>query len=105
MCTFIAYIRNSAMTTIKVSVREFREHTASFLESDTPPAVAKRGGTLGVNVPTCREHLKAAELSQRKAAADALAKALADVDEEEQVAEFKELRRRGMGTARRDDRL
>jgi antitoxin (DNA-binding transcriptional repressor) of toxin-antitoxin stability system len=93
------------MTTIRVGVREFREHTASFLKSDTPVAVTKRGETLGVYVPTRRKHLKAAELSELKAAADRLAKALADVDEKELVAEFKELRRRGKGAARRDDRL
>jgi hypothetical protein len=36
------------MTTIKVGVREFRERIASFLESDTPVAVTRRGETLGV---------------------------------------------------------
>ncbi len=55
------------MTTIKVGVREFREHTASFLESDTPVAVTKRRETLGVYVSTRRKHLKAAELSDVKA--------------------------------------
>jgi hypothetical protein len=44
------------MTTIKVGVREFRERIASFLESDTPVAVTKRGETLGVYVPTNRKH-------------------------------------------------
>jgi hypothetical protein len=34
------------MTIIKVGVREFRERIASFLESDTPVAVARRGETL-----------------------------------------------------------
>ena len=47
----------------------------------------------------------AAELSELKAAADRLAKALADVDEEELVAEFEELCRCGKGAARRDNRL
>jgi hypothetical protein len=76
-------------------VREFRERIASFLESDTPVAVTKHGETLGVYVPTRRKHPKTAELSELRAAADRLAKALADVDEEELVAEFKEVRRRG----------
>ena len=31
------------MSTIKVGVREFRERIASFLESDTPVAVTRRG--------------------------------------------------------------
>ena len=34
-----------AMSTIKVGVREFRERIASFLESDTPVAVTRRGET------------------------------------------------------------
>jgi hypothetical protein len=83
------------MTTIKVGVREFRERIASFLESDIPVAVTRRGETLGVYVPTRRKRPKVAELSELKAAADRLAKALEGVDEEEVVAEFKELRRKG----------
>src|SRR6266404_3732513 len=83
------------MPTIKVGVREFRERIATFLESDTPVAVTRRGETLGVYVPTRRKQPKAADLSELKAAADRLAEALADVDEEEFVANFKQLRRRG----------
>jgi hypothetical protein len=88
------------MATIKVGVREFRERIASFLESDTPFAVTRRGETLGVYVSTRRKRPKAADTSELKAAADRLAKAPADVDEEEVVAEFKELRRRGKGGTR-----
>lgn len=88
------------MTAIKVGVREFRERIASFLESDTPVAVTRRGETVGVYVPTRRKHSKTAELSELKAAADSLAKALADVDEEELAAEFKEARQRGKNAAR-----
>ena len=88
------------MATIKVGVREFRERIASFLESDTPVAVTRRGDTLGVYVPTRRKRPKTAELSELRAAADRLAKALEDVDEEQLVVEFKELRRRGKSTAR-----
>ena len=76
------------MATIKVGVREFRERIASFLESDTPVAVTRRGETLGVYVPTRRRYPKTAELSELRAAADRLAKALADVNEEELVAEW-----------------
>ena len=83
------------MSAIKVGVREFRESIASLLESDTPVAVTRRGETLGVYVPTRRKHPKTADLSELKAAADRLAEALADVDEEEFVANFKQLRRRG----------
>jgi hypothetical protein len=92
--------RSLAMGTIKVGVREFRERIASFLESDTPVAVTRRGETLGVYVPTRRKRPKTAELSELKAAADRLAKALAGVDEEELVAEFKGLRRRAKGVKR-----
>jgi PHD/YefM family antitoxin component YafN of YafNO toxin-antitoxin module len=81
------------MTTIKVGVREFRERIASFLESDTPVAVTRHGETVGVYIPTQRKRPKTAEVGELKAAADRLAKLLADVDEEEVVAEFKRIRR------------
>jgi len=81
------------MSTIKVGVREFRERIATFLESDTPVAVTRRGETLGVYVTTKRKRPNKAEISELKAAADRLASALADADEEELVAEFKQLRR------------
>jgi hypothetical protein len=88
------------MAALKVGVREFRERIASFLESDTPVAVTRRGETLGVYVPTPRRRQKSAEFSELKAAADRLAVVLADVDEEELVAEFKQMRRRGKGAPR-----
>jgi len=88
------------VSTIKVGVREFRERIASYLESDTPVAVTKRGETLGVFVPTRRKKRRAAELSELKAAADRLAKALADVDEAELIEQFKRARRRGKSAAR-----
>jgi hypothetical protein len=80
---------------IKVGVREFREQIARFLESDIPVAVTRRGETLGVYVPTPRKSVRPAELTVLKDAADRLAMALRDADEEEMVAEFKRLRRRG----------
>jgi len=89
------------MPAIKVGVREFRERIATFLESDTPVAVTRRGETLGVYVPTRRRGRRmTADLSELKAAADRLAEALSDVDEEELVSEFKQLRRRGKSVAR-----
>src|SRR5207245_6934594 len=94
-------VRSIPMTTIKVGVREFRERIASFLESDTPVAVTRRGETLGVYVPTPRRRRKSADLSELKAAADRLAQALADVDEEGLVVEeFKQMRRRGKDSPR-----
>ena len=88
------------MSTIKVGVREFRERISSFLESETPVAVTRRGETLGVYVPTRRKRPKTADLSELKAAADRLAQALGDVDEEELVAEFKQARRHAKGASR-----
>lgn len=88
------------MTALKVGVREFRQGIARFLESDTPVAVTRRGETLGVYVPTGRRRRNRADLSELKAAADRLAEALADVDEEELVAEFKQMRRRARGAPR-----
>ena len=82
------------MPAIKVGVREFREQIARFLESDTPVAVTRRGETLGVYVPTPRKPARSADKADLKAAADRLAQALAAVDEDEIVAEFKQLRRR-----------
>ena len=80
------------MATIKVGVREFRERIAAFLESDTPVAVTRRGETLGIYVPT-RRKTSTADISELKAAADRLATALADLNEEEIVAEFRQMRR------------
>jgi len=88
------------MPAIKVGVREFREQMAHFLESDTPVAVTRRGETLGVYVPTPRKSVRPAEIADLKEAADRLAVALRDIDEEEFVAEFKQLRRRGKAAAR-----
>ena len=88
------------MPTIKVGVREFRERIASFLESETPVAVTRRGETLGVYVPTRRKRPKTADVAELKAASKRLAEALADVDEEEFVADFKEFRRRNKTAAR-----
>ena len=66
---------------------------ARFLESDTPVAVTRRGETLGVYVATPRKSVKSADMTQLRAAADRLAAALSDVDEEKIVAEFKQTRR------------
>jgi hypothetical protein len=88
------------MAAIKVGVREFREQMARFLESDAPVAVTRRGLTLGVYVPTPRKPVKSADLAELRLAADRLAEALADVNEDEIVAEFKKARRRGKAPTR-----
>jgi DNA primase len=82
------------MAALKVGVKEFRERIATYLESDTPVAVTRRGETLGIYVPTPKKRVKSADLAELKAAADRLAQELADVDEEQLVAEFKQARRR-----------
>jgi hypothetical protein len=87
------------MAAIKVGVREFREQIAHFLESDQPVAVTRRGETLGVYVPTPRKQVRSADAAELRAAADRLAEALSDVDEEEIVADFKQLRRRAKAAA------
>lgn len=81
------------MPAVKVGVREFREQIARYLESDTPVAVTRHGETLGVYVPTPRKSRNTTDLNELRAAADRLAAALSDVDEDELVAEFNELRR------------
>ena len=88
------------MATIKIGVREFRERIATYLESEAPVAVTRRGETLGVYVPTRRKRSKTADPSELKAAADRLAEALADIDEADLVAEFKQRRRHAKGAAR-----
>jgi hypothetical protein len=83
------------MITIKVGVREFRERVASFLESDAPIAISRRGETLGIYVPTRGKRPKTANSSELKAAADRLAVALADFDEQDLLVDFDRLRRHG----------
>ena len=82
------------MPALKVGVREFRERIATFLESDTPVAVTRRGETLGIYVPTPKKRAKSVDVAELKAAADRLAEELSSVDEEKLVAEFKQARRR-----------
>ncbi|MDR3773229.1 MAG: prevent-host-death protein [Terracidiphilus sp.] len=88
------------MPAIRVGVREFREQFSRYLESKTPVAVTRRGETLGVYVPTPRKQIESAGLGELRAAADRLAASLAKVDEEELVAEFKQLRRRSKAAVR-----
>lgn len=81
------------MSTVKVDVLEFRKRLESFLESDTPVHVTRRGETIGVYLPIGRKRISPEELSKLRAAADRLAEALADVDEEEFVADFERFRK------------
>jgi hypothetical protein len=81
------------MPATRVGVREFRERMASYLESDTPVAVTRHGETLGIYVPARSRRTDAAGVAELRAAADRLAEALADIDEDELVAEFGRARR------------
>jgi len=63
-------------------------------------AVTRRGETLGVYVPTPRKAVKSADHLDLRAAADRLAEAISDVDEEAFVAEFKQMRRSGNDKSR-----
>jgi len=83
------------MPAIRVGVRELRERMASFPESDTPAAVTRRGETPGIYVPARRKRAESANFSELKEAADGLTEALADIQEDELVAEFRQARRRG----------
>jgi len=83
------------MRAIRVGVREFRERMASFPESDTPAAVTRRGKTPRIYVRARRKRTESANFSELKEAADGLAEALADIQEDELVVEFRQARRRG----------
>jgi hypothetical protein len=89
---------------IKVGVREFRERIASFLESDVPVAVTRHGETVGIYVPM-EKRTRTAGTGELKQAADRLAEALRDVDEEELVEDFKRFRRRPKKVARASSSL
>jgi hypothetical protein len=84
------------MPAIKVGVREFREQMARFLESETPVAVTRRGQTLGIYVPTPRQERQPAEVAELRAAANRLAEALSEADEDEIVSEFKQRRKKAV---------
>jgi len=77
----------------KVGVREFREQIARFLEADTPVAVTAVAKLLA-STSLRPETNRAAHLSELKARRR-LAEALADVNEDEIAADFKQMRRRG----------
>ena len=79
------------MPAVEVEVRQFCEQVARFLESETPIAITRRGETIGVYVPTPRKPVISADMTELREAADRLAAALNDVDEEEIVAEFKSM--------------
>ena len=84
----------------KVGIREFRENLSSFLESASPVAITRHGETVGYYIPTRRKP-KDADIAALESAAAQLQALIsrAGATEEELVAEFKEMRRRGKRTS------
>ena len=56
-------------------------------------AVTRRGETLGIYVPTPRNSERGVGEAELRAAADRLAEALSDVNEDELVADFRQAKR------------
>ena len=89
------------MPALKVGVRGFCEQITRFLESDTPIAVTLRGETLGIYVPAPRKAaVRTAASAELRAAADRLAQALSDVNQDELLTEFEVAKRGGHHPAR-----
>lgn len=82
-----------------VGVREFREDLATYLQSDEPIAVTRHGQTVGIFLPTPREHIKERLAAFRESAArlDAILAPLG-ITEEEWVDEYERLRRESRNT-------
>jgi hypothetical protein len=66
-------------------------------------AVTQRGETADISATTSRRSTKSSEQSELKVAADRLSVVLADVDEEEIVSEFRQMRGAKRTSARRDE--
>jgi hypothetical protein len=81
------------MVTTKVGIREFRAGLADYIASDHPVAVTRHGRTVGFFIPT-RTDLTAEIAALRSAAAqlDAMLP-LDDVEIDELVEDYKEVRR------------
>lgn len=83
------------METQRIGIREFRDNLATYLlESDAPLAITRHGDTVGFYIPARRKRTDA-EKAAFAAAHAHLQQLLADagVDEEEIVADFKQLRK------------
>jgi antitoxin (DNA-binding transcriptional repressor) of toxin-antitoxin stability system len=82
------------MSATKVGIREFRENLATYLESKTPIAITRHGGTIGVFVPTSREPSDDTLEALRRAGEKVQsAIAAAGASEMELVEEIKQIRR------------
>lgn len=94
-CVIIVYtIKVTAMQTIKVGIREFRENLADYLESKTPVAITRHGSTIGIYVPT-KPKPSQADLEALRLAGEKMQEliAAAGTTEDEIVADFKRVRR------------
>ena len=84
------------METLKIGMREFREKLASYLESDTPLAITRRGETLGFYIPAHKRD-RTAEIESMRAAAKELDGMIASwgLTEDQLLEEYKQIRRAG----------
>ena len=83
------------MQAIKVGIREFRANLPHYLlELGEPIAVTRHQETIGYFIPTANDK-KPKDLSRLKQLADNLDSALkaADINEDELIAEYRELRK------------
>ena len=81
------------METVKVGMREFREHLAGYLEAGKTLAIMRHGETVGYYIPA-KKRDKKAELEAFRAAAKNLDEMIASwgATEEELMEEIEELR-------------
>ena len=94
MCYHCVRIRELAMQTTKVGIREFRENLADYLESKTPVAITRHGSTIGIYVPT-KPKPSQADLEALRVAGERMQEliAAAGTSEDEIVADLKRARR------------
>jgi hypothetical protein len=95
LCTQRYTTREDALAaTTRVGIREFRTGLSDYIAGDTPIAVTRHGQTVGFFIPTKTD--LTAEVAALKSAAAQLDELLhaQDVDVDEIVEEFKQVRRR-----------
>jgi antitoxin (DNA-binding transcriptional repressor) of toxin-antitoxin stability system len=82
------------METEKISIREFRENLAGYLESGKPLAITRHGETLGFFIPAQKRSRKA-ELEAMRAAAKELDAMIATwgSSEDELMQDYRQIQR------------
>jgi PHD/YefM family antitoxin component YafN of YafNO toxin-antitoxin module len=85
------------METLKVGIREFRDHLANYLlETDVPVAITRHGDTVGYYIPARRRRAEADRAALKEAAARLRAALSAEgISEEEILKDFKQWRASG----------